>query len=216
MTPKKIILAGTKPHSIARVIGRHLHEQGWDVWLYSRHAKRVEHTRWHERRCDVTKSADIARLLSEVGTPQAVVFSADSDGHGTIQRISERRLRALIDAKVTGSILLTKRVLAHSRKPVSLVWLIGKIGVKPQDLFLYGVVNAAVVAFVDQLKALGRTVRPYMLPLGVITPSTLGDAYLRQNPGKQLATDSPVNVARFVARILRGGVRIRYRTKGSI
>ncbi len=209
---KTVIIAGTKPKSLGRFIGQDLFERGWDVWLYSRHAKRVEKKSWHERRLDISSERQIKRFLRQIPRVDACVFSADPDGHGLLESLSEKKVKDFFGAKITGSLLMIKQLLFRQNMrgkkgagKTKLIWLTGKLGVKPGELALYAVANGGIVHTMNQINATEKNMRAYTLPLGVISPSTLGDAYMKDHPDQKFVTDTPASVAKIVATILQGG-----------
>ncbi len=84
---RTILLTGTKPHSLSRVIGKLFHKHGWDVWLYSRHTRIHNSDRWHERRCDVTSTSSIKWFLLEMPRVDIAVQLADTGGHGDLETL---------------------------------------------------------------------------------------------------------------------------------
>ena len=204
---KTIIIAGTKKDSIGRVIGERLHKRGWNIWLYSRHAARVERDGWHERAMDISSEKSIQAFLRAIPRVDAAIMSADPSGHGELKDLTEKKIKEFFNAKVVGSLLLAKLLLTPTdSKPVKMIWLIGKTGVKPKNLIAYALANAALAQLSEQLNKTFTNVKAYVLPLGVISPSTMGDAYMREHPKQTFEPDSPESVAKAVEEILLGGV----------
>ncbi|MDD5251125.1 MAG: methyltransferase domain-containing protein [Patescibacteria group bacterium] len=180
---KTVLIAGTKRKSIGRYVGKELQRRGWDVWLYSRHAKYVERPDWHERPCDITSDAQITRLLKEMPPVNLSLFMADTGGHFLLEEMNEDNTRALLDAKLVGSVLLTKALLKKRPRgsKTKLVWCAGKTSGKNKRLMLYSVVNSGLASFVEALNEhRGDEVEAYYLMTPLISPSTLGDAYIAE------------------------------------
>lgn len=177
---KTVLLAGTKQHSIGRYVGRALHEAGWDVWLYSRDVKKVEKPSWHERRCDIASEKSIAKLLCQIPHIDLVMMLADTGCHGPLNVLSEKSVKEFVDAKVFGSLMLTKALEARViDAPIQLVWCAGKPTNKAKDLIAYSTINAGLASYVDALNAHYSDVfTAYYLPTGLTSPSTLGDEYI--------------------------------------
>lgn len=209
---KTVLLAGTKAHSIARVVGKALHAQGWDVWLYSRHAKRINRVQWHERKCDITSERSIAALLREIPHVDLVMMTADTGGHGALSEVSAASVQGMVNAKIVGSVLLAKALEAKYgasvATPIQLVWCAGKTTSKPKDLIAYGIVNTGLTAYVDALNThYAHIFKAYYLPTGLTSPSTLGDEYIAAH-GKHLKSIArpPQVIVDEVQRIVDGDV----------
>lgn len=181
---KTALIAGTKEHSIGRYIGRALHAMGWDVWLYSRSAQRVESANWHERACDIADEKSIETLLAEIQDLDLVMMLADSGGHGALDELSEESVKKCLEAKLVGSVLLTAAIekkFAPRERPIQLVWCAGKTVSKQKNLTLYSLVNAGLSSFVEMLNEhYSATFEAYYLPTGLISPSTLGDEFIHE------------------------------------
>lgn len=209
---KTILIAGTKPTSIGRFIGTALHKQGWDVWLYSRSAEHIESDRWHERSCNVTKQEDINRLLNEMPQIDATIFLADAGGHGALEEVNDSLIEECYGAKLTGSVLLTKSLLAHhtSSTPMTLLWCGGKTSKKPKNIILYSLANAGLVSFVDALNEhYSNAFHAFYLPMGLISPSPLGDAYINDgNEHLQSIAVHPQTISEKAQEILAGTIPV--------
>ena len=181
---KTVLIAGTKEHSIGRFIGQALHAMGWEVWLYSRSASKVDEQSWHERSCDIADENSIKSLLTEIPSLDLVMMLADSGGHGELSELSEDRVKQCVDAKLVGSVLLAKAIekkYSLSKSPIQMVWCAGKPSNKSKDLILYALINAGLASFVEAINAhYGSLLEAYYLPTGLISPSTLGDEYIHE------------------------------------
>jgi len=209
---KRILLAGTRPNSIGRYIGKALYDQGWDVWLYSRHAEKIENERWHERACDITSEDEIKRLLDEIPDLEVVMFLADTGGHGALETLSESQVKGIIGSKLTGSALLCKALFADQTKGknIKLIWCAGKLANKSNDLMAYAMVNAGLASFVDAVNEHNRgRFEAYYLPTPLISPSTLGDAFIKEKGATaKAASESPKTILDKVQNILQGRVPV--------
>ncbi|MFA6521989.1 MAG: SDR family NAD(P)-dependent oxidoreductase [Patescibacteria group bacterium] len=181
---KTALITGTKKHSIGRFIGQALHSAGWDVWLYSRSASKVDAQGWHERSCDISDENSIKSLLSEISNLDLVMMLADSGGHGELSELSEDRVKQFINAKLVGSVLLAKAIEKQyplHTSPVQMVWCAGKPSNKTKDLILYTLVNAGLSSFIEAINTHHSPfLAAYYLPTGLISPSTLGDEYIHE------------------------------------
>ena len=181
---KTALIAGTKEHSIGRFVGQALHSMGWDVWLYSRSAKKVDAKGWHERSCDISSEKSIKSLLREIPSLDLVMMLADSGWHGELSDLPENRVKECIDAKLIGSVLLAKALekqYSSRTSPVQMVWCAGKPSNNPKDLILYQLVNAGLISFIEAINAHHNSLlAAYYLPTGLISPSTLGDEYIHE------------------------------------
>lgn len=182
---KTVLLAGTKEKSIGRFLGDYLHGKGWDVWLYSRSARRVEKSYWHERACDISDAKSVENMLSEINDIDLLVMLADADGHGSLEELSGEHIANTIKAKLTGSVILNAAVLkryVQRKNPIQIVWCAGKPTKKPKNLILYSLVNSGLAAYANELNDHYRDVcAAYYVPMGVVSPSTLGDEFIRKN-----------------------------------
>jgi NAD(P)-dependent dehydrogenase (short-subunit alcohol dehydrogenase family) len=202
---KTILLAGTKPKSIGRFLGQALHKQGWDVWLYSRHAERVEKNNWHERRCDISNESDVRRLLTEIPRVDVSIFLADANAHGVLERVSEDAIKDSVASKLTGSIILSKQLLAKKfdGEKVKMIWCAGKVSEKPKDIILYGMINAGLASFVNELnRHYADRLEAYYLPIGVVSSTTLGDGYIAANPELAKIAETPEQILKRVEKII--------------
>lgn len=210
---KTVLIAGTKEKSIGRFIATQLHAEGWDVWLYSRNARRVDAPRWHERMCDISSEKGIKKLISEITDLNLVMMLADSGGaHESLEDLSGSNIKGFINAKLVGSVLLSKAVIAkfgNRQNQLKMVWCAGKTGNKVKNLILYGMVNSGLAAFVDSLNQhYAKSVQAYYLPTGLISPSTLGDAYV-EHEGEHLreAAQHPQKILDRVRDIIEGNTK---------
>jgi len=184
-TGKTALITGTKKKSIGRFIAKMLHNKGWDVWLYSRSAQKIDHPFWHERECDITDERSINTLLKQIPCVDLVMMLADTGtGHGSLENLSERGVKEFVDAKIIGSILLIKALLvkyAKQSKSIKVIWCAGKATKKPKHITFYSVINSGLASLVDQINDYYKeTIEAYYLPTTLISPSTLGDKYIEK------------------------------------
>ena len=182
---KTAVIAGTKNKSIGRFVAEYLHKNGWDVWLYSRSAKKTDKLFWHERRCDISKEKDVQGLLAEIKNLDLVMMLADSgEGHLPLEELSEKNVKTFIDSKILGSILLIKSIIlkfSEQNRPIKVAWCGGKISKKPKDLVLYGVVNSGLAILINELNNhYSDILKAYYFPTPIISPSTIGDEYIKK------------------------------------
>ena len=163
-------------------LGGALHKMGWEVWLYSRSAKRVDRLFWHERKCDLSKERDISKLFDNFSNLNLVMMLAESEAHGFLEELDENKIKNFIDSKLTGSALLLKSILKKSLKEkIKVVWCGGKLTKKPKDLMLYSMINSGLAAFVGELNDHYKDrLEAYYLPTPIISPSTIGDDYIQK------------------------------------
>jgi NAD(P)-dependent dehydrogenase (short-subunit alcohol dehydrogenase family) len=181
---KTALIAGTKKKSIGRFVANYLHKNGWEIWLYSRTAQKIDKTGWHERACDISSEENIKKLLGEIKNLDLAMMLADGgDAHVQLEDLSENDVKQCIDAKLIGSVLLNKQiVLKFSRRnsPLKIVWCAGKTGKKPKNLILYAMVNAGLASYIDDLNShYSQVLEAYYLPTGLISPSTRGDEFIK-------------------------------------
>lgn len=181
---KIALIAGTKPKSIGRFLAKYLHNIGWEIWLYSRHAKKINKPYWHERKCDISKEKSINKLLSEIKDLDLVMMLADTGGEGSLEELSEDTVNGFVNAKLVGTVLLNRLIalkFPKREKPIKTVWCAGKISKKSKDLILYGMINSGLASYVDALNDnYGKIFKAYYLPTGLTSPSTLGDRYIKK------------------------------------
>lgn len=179
---KTVLIAGTNEKSIGRFLGKQLQANGWDVWLYGRHARRFDAQKWHERPCDISQEKSIKALLKEIHNLDLVLMLADSGGaHGSLEKQTES-VKDFVHAKLVGSVLLPKAIAAKfSRKntPINIIWCAGKPQKKEKSLIVYGMVNAGLASYIEELnRHYSKQFNAYYLSTGLISPSTLGDAFI--------------------------------------
>lgn len=206
------VLAGSKRKSIGRFLAKQLHAAGYEIWLYGRHVKRLDTPFWHERSCDVSDASSIAKLLSELPRVDLVMMLADTgSAHADLETLSAEEVTGFMQAKLLGSTLFVRALLQQFSKrdaQLPIVWCGGKLTQKPKHLMLYGLVNSGLAAFVDELNAhYPETLRAYYLPTALISPSTIGDAYIRaMGPETRKLAQHPQYLADTLKRILAGSV----------
>lgn len=185
---KTALIAGTKEKSIGRFIANYLHKSGWNIWLYSRNAKKIDKEYWHERKCDISNEKSISKLMDEIQDLDLVMMLADTGGHGLLEELSETKVKEFIDSKLIGSILLNKALalkFCKRSKPIKTIWCAGKTTNKSKDLIIYGMVNSCLASYVDALNDHYNNIfEAYYLPTGLISPSTLGDDYIHKTGPK--------------------------------
>ncbi|MEI7511962.1 MAG: SDR family NAD(P)-dependent oxidoreductase [Candidatus Uhrbacteria bacterium] len=207
---KTALIAGTKSKSIGRYIAKHLHSLGWEVWLYSRSAKHINKANWHERACDISSEKSIQKLIGEIHNIDLVMMLADSGkGHEILEGTRELDVKELMNAKLTGSVLLSKALIQKFPKhdvPLKMIWCAGTTSRKPKDLILYAIVNSGIASFVSELNShYKQLVEAYYLPTGIISPSTLGDAFIRKGgPKLKRIAEHPKTITDKVMGILEG------------
>ena len=214
-TGKHILLAGTHEKSLGRFIAHKLHRDGWDVWLYGRSARNQDTERWHERTCDVSSASQVKQLVDEMPRVDASIFLADSGGHGSIDELTESQLKNVLNAKIVGSILLTKELLKKAqqqRSVVKLVWSAGKRTEKPSNLIAYAAINSGLDSYISELnRHHSECCKAYYIPTTLISPSTRGDEYIEKmkKTGKdiQYAAEPPQILLDAVEKILYTDVK---------
>lgn len=178
---KRVLLAGTKEKSIGRFIGNELQKNGWEIWLYGLHAKKIDKKLWHERSCDISSEKNIKKLLNEIPDLDLVMFLADTAPKGILEEISEKKIKDGIDSKLVGTVLLNKALFRYSirKQPMKLVWLAGKPFSKPKNLIMYTMINSGLAAYIDDINTHYKNIfQAYYIPTTLISPSTLGDDYI--------------------------------------
>ena len=206
--PRKIaLIAGTKPKSIGRFLATYLYGMGWEIWLYSRHANKIDKPYWHERKCDISKEKSIKRLLSEIKDLDLVMMLADTGGEGSLEELSENTVSEFVNAKLVGSVLLNQsiaRKFPKREEPIKTVWCAGKLSKKSKDLILYGMINSGLASYVGALNDnYGKVFEAYYLPTGLTSPSSLGDKYIQKmGPKFKKIAASPQTIVDVVKEIL--------------
>jgi hypothetical protein len=147
---------------------------------------------------------DIDRLIGSQGKPDLVVMSADTGGvFGSLKNVDACAVREFLDAKILGSVLFIQRLLLHGTN-TKIVFLAGKIGPKCEDFLLYGVVNSAIMALVEEVN---RHYRPqleaYYLETPLISGSTTAEQYAKVT-GKSIDGCKPSVVLDSLREILQG------------
>jgi cyclopropane fatty-acyl-phospholipid synthase-like methyltransferase/NAD(P)-dependent dehydrogenase (short-subunit alcohol dehydrogenase family) len=214
---KTILLAGTKEKSIGRFLAKAFHSIGWEVWLYSRSVKNIDELNWHERPCDISSEQSIKKLIKEIPRLDLAIMLADTGGHDMLEETSERSVKAFVNSKLVGSVILTKALLlkfSNNTEPLKIIWLGGSTSKKPKDLILYAIVNSGLVAFVEELNEHYKNIlKAYYLSTGPIMPSTLGDEYIeKRGPEMAHLAKNPSWVLEKVNEILEGQMGL---TKGN-
>lgn len=207
--PRKIaLLAGTKPKSIGRFLANFLYKNGWEVWLYSRSAQKINKQNWHERKCDISKKQSIQKLLNEINNINLVMMLADtSNGHDTLEKLSNDSIKGCINAKLIGSVLLSKCLaikFSKPNKPIKIIWCAGKPSKKPKNLILYSMINSGLVSYINELNDHYKNIfEAYYLPTTLISPSTIGDDYIRKIGKKsRVLAENPKVIAEKLQQIL--------------
>lgn len=178
---QRVLLAGTNAKSIARFIGQQLWQNGWEVWLYGLHAKKVDKKLWHERKCNIASEQDVAKLLKEIPDLDLVLFSADSSPHGVLEEMTEQKIKDGLASKLVGTALLTKALFKYAKRkqPMKLVCLAGKLNGKSKNLIMYTIINSGLAAYVDSINEHYKDMfQAYYIQTPLISPSTLGDKYI--------------------------------------
>ncbi|KKQ80594.1 MAG: Methyltransferase type 11 [Parcubacteria group bacterium GW2011_GWC2_38_7] len=208
--PEKVaLIAGTKSKSIGRYLGEQLQKQGYTVWLYGRHAQKIDKPGWHERKCNITNEKSISILLNEISKIDLVMMLADGgDGHRELSELSEEGIRGCVDAKLTGSLLLNKALInkySDQENKIKLVWCAGKAGKKSKELIVYSMMNAGLEAYIVNLNEhYSDILEAYYLPTGLISPSTIGDAYIKKHNLKKGIATHPQKIVAEVYKIVKG------------
>ncbi|OHA60149.1 MAG: hypothetical protein A2589_00520 [Candidatus Vogelbacteria bacterium RIFOXYD1_FULL_46_19] len=208
-TPK-VLVAGTKKYSLGRTIGNQLKNAGWDVWLYSRSAKIVSKKLWHERVCNINSASSVKTLLKETSDTHVIIFSADpGNGKGDLENLTVNGIKDLISTKLSGSLLLLNALLKNRpTHKIKLIWLAGKPTAKHKHLINYSVSNSALLSLVSEINRHYQDIfEAYYLNTPLISPSTLGDAYINTygQELKKLSTP-PKAVTEKVLDIINGKI----------
>jgi len=210
---KTALIAGTNEKSIGRFLAKKLHKDGWEIWLYGRSAKRVDKPNWHERKCDISNEKNVVKLIEEIDNLDLALMLADAGhSHGDLAGLSEEGIKASTNAKLIGSILLTKTIEQKFKKQnhkIKLVWGAGKTSKKTKNLVHYGLTNSAIAAFVESLNEhYSNIFRAYYLPITLTTPSTLGDIFIKEY-GQELKkiAKPPKVIAKKLEKILQNRVK---------
>jgi len=185
---KALLISGTNKKSIGLFLATYLHKKGWEIWICNRSAKNTDKNMWHERKCDFSNQRNITKLTSEIPDIDLVLFLADTGtAFGDLSRLSDRGIKDFINAKLIGSIILIKALLAKYNfrsKPIQAVWFAGKPSKREKNLLLYSIVNTAILDLVNEINAnYAKTITSYYLLTPLIL-SPMGEAYIKSVGGK--------------------------------
>lgn len=211
---KTALITGTKRKSIGRVIANSLHKSGWDIWLYSRSGKKIDKPNWHERQCDITNASSIKKLLAEIPQLNLVMMLADTGGgKGALEEITGLDVQKFIEVKLTGSVLLNQAIVQkfkNQKQPIKLVWCAGKPSQKPKHLILYSLVNSGLAAYIEELNRHYQEIfKAYYLPTTLISPSTIGDAYIKKwDPESKKIAKHPQVIVKQVMDIIANKTKV--------
>lgn len=210
---KQTLIAGTKRKSIGRFLATALHKMGWEIWLYSRSAKKIDRLYWHERKCDISSEQNIKKLLDEISDIELAMMLADTGGHGSLKELTENGIKKFVDAKLIGSLLLSKALAikyVSRKKPIKLIWCAGKQSKKSKNLIAYCMVNAGLASHVDALNDHYKNAfEAYYLPTGLISPSTKGDEYIHQmGPELKNIAEHPRVIANTIKNVLESKIPV--------
>ena len=190
------LLTARSQDSIGRIFGRFLLDQGWSVFLYSRDLDPGDEGNLHQRRCDVRNASGIDAMLEQTGPVDLAVQLADSGtGFGELVDASEDGIRDFVDAKITGSLLLTRALIRQSTEHghhVKLLWAAGSNAPKPKHIFLYSPINVAIERMVLEInRHYADRASAWYLPTPLVIPSPLGRRYLDTFPEQSGANSIP-------------------------
>lgn len=148
----KVILTAHNKDSLGWMLGEKYGRLGWEVWLYCRTAEKYDSSLYHIRKCDISKEKDIESLLAETGKPDVVCMFADTPIFKPLPLLSITEIKDKINAKLTSSILFTKKLLEmHDSSLCKIIWGAGGLGNKPEELFLYSSLNSALLELVTSI-----------------------------------------------------------------
>lgn len=187
---KQALIAGTRQKSIGRFVAKYLHKIGWEIWLYGRHAKRMDRDNWHERQCDISDEIKVKKLLVEIPKFDLVLNLADTtDGHKPLDELLEKEIKEKFSAKLIGSLLLLKNILKKKQnKLIKFIWCAGSVKIKPKHLFLYTPINSGLLGMINELNYHYKdALKAYYLSTPLIRSTTCGDSYIKKHGGKRQA-----------------------------
>lgn len=210
---KRILITGTKKRSLGCFIGKVFHDEGWDVWLYSRSCLNKDENRWHERKCNITLEKDVKKLLNEIQNIDVSIQLADAGmGYHSLQELTESNINSMIGAKIIGSIILTKSLLKKARKQrknIKLIWCCGKVSKKPEHLIIYSLINSGLLAYINELnRHYKKEFKAYYLPTTLILPSTLGNLYVKRWKIRKDIIESPSSITFKIKEIIQGKTQL--------
>lgn len=175
-----ILICGTKEKSIGKYLGKELIEKGHAVWLYSRSAIPFDNENLHIRRADISDVNQTRNLLDEIGGVDMVIMSADTGSvFGDFSSFTSEEINTFITTKITASILLIQELVKRNLE-TKVVFLAGKLDQKDNLYFLYSLANNAIWALVNEINSHYQKVKCCYLETPLVSPSTIGDAYLKK------------------------------------
>jgi hypothetical protein len=180
---KRILICGTKPNSLGRILGQMLLKIGWNVWIFSRSACYVEDGNWHERKCDVLSKNNLQKLFAEVGQVDVICPFMDIGLIGNIETLDEDKIKEISNSMIVGSLLILQKLILTQKSKVKIIWARGKPNNKPRSLFLYSLLNSGIYGLVKEINTqYNKNIEAYLLPLGLISKSFTGKIYIDANP----------------------------------
>lgn len=157
-----LITGGSK--GIGLATANTLAAEGCDVWIVARASDALTRAaddiaanhgvRATAVAADLSISADVERVWSELATPDIVVNNAGAIPQGSIDRVDEETWRAAWDLKVHGYVNLTRLALADMSERGSgvIINIIGAGGERPTPGYIAGAGgNAALMAITRAL-----------------------------------------------------------------
>lgn len=118
---------------------------------------------------DLREEETIATLVSEAGTVDHWVVSASSPANGPLADLPADGIRAALDAKVVGPLLLAKHAVASTREGGSMLLFSGVVGWRPSPgLTVMATANAAVAALVAALAVEVAPMRVNAISPGIV------------------------------------------------
>lgn len=159
-------------------MGKSFGLSGDEIFLCSRSTEQCDIDNIHYRKCDLTKLVDIKKILNEVGKVDAILFSADTASvFGNFENFDYKDISSFLETKILGSILFIQELIKRQIK-IKVIFFCGKTGHKDRNYFLYSIVNASILAFVEELNILFPFIRGFYLEVPLIVPSTIGSMYI--------------------------------------
>ena len=177
---KSILITGATS-GVGLALTRRLLNEGYDVWATGRSAQVLSELKAGGASvitADLTKENDITRLITQMGTPDTVIFSAGVGKFGRAHELSDTEIRNMMDVNVVAPMLLTKRLMPDMMERGSghFIYLGSQAGkVSSPKASVYAATKHAVLGYTNALR---MEVAPFGVHVTTINPGPIDTPFL--------------------------------------
>lgn len=181
MSKRKSVLITGATSGVGYALSKRLLAEGYEVWATGRSLATLEKLRLLGAQvilADLTKKEDIGQLMTQIESPDAVIFSAGTGTFSLAHETSDEAIQSMMTVNVIAPMQLTKLLLPGMRERHSghLIYLGSQAGkVATPKASVYAASKHAIIGYTNALR---MEVAPFGIQVTTINPGPIDTPFL--------------------------------------